>query len=232
MTGTDHDARGTVGTDRSVAGPSSPPAVTAFVCALFLGHDELVRVGALLVLLPLATAFFLGRSRYRLGLVRSIDPRAGRRRPAGPGAARPHQRRPDADRAAAARGPDPLRARHPAPVRGRPDGPAAGSAASATLVRSDVRGKFEVGPMKVRLTDPFGLVELDRTFQTRSSLVVTPRVVAAARRSRSPAPGPGPATTGRGRSRAAAPRTSPCGSTAAATTCAGCTGAAARTPAS
>jgi hypothetical protein len=45
------------------------------------------------------------------------------------------------------------------------------------VVRSDVRGKFDVGPMKVRLSDPFGLVELERTFQTRSSLVVTPKVV-------------------------------------------------------
>ena len=51
--------------------------VTAFVCALVLGHDELVRVGALLVLLPLSTAFFLGRSRYRLGLVRSLLPVPG-----------------------------------------------------------------------------------------------------------------------------------------------------------
>ena len=33
---------------------------TAFLCALFLGHDELVRVGALLIVLPLATAWFLG----------------------------------------------------------------------------------------------------------------------------------------------------------------------------
>ena len=45
------------------------------------------------------------------------------------------------------------------------------------LVRSDVRGKFDVGPMKVRLSDPFGLIELERTFRTRSTLVVTPRVV-------------------------------------------------------
>ena len=44
-------------------------------------------------------------------------------------------------------------------------------------VRSDVRGSSTVGPMKVRLSDPFGLVELDRTFQTTSTLVVTPRVV-------------------------------------------------------
>src|SRR6476469_6786661 len=47
---------------------------TAFVCAMVLGHDELVRVGALLLLLPVATAFYLGRSRYRLGLVRSLSP--------------------------------------------------------------------------------------------------------------------------------------------------------------
>jgi uncharacterized protein (DUF58 family) len=45
------------------------------------------------------------------------------------------------------------------------------------LVRSDVRGKFVIGPMKVRLSDPFGMVELDRTFTSTSSLVVTPRVV-------------------------------------------------------
>jgi hypothetical protein len=45
-------------------------------------------------------------------------------------------------------------------------------------VRSDLRGRFTVGPMRVRLTDPFGLVEMDRTFQSTSTLVVTPRVVA------------------------------------------------------
>ena len=48
--------------------------ITATVCAIFLGYDELVRVGALLVLVPLATAWFLGRSRYRLGLVRTLTP--------------------------------------------------------------------------------------------------------------------------------------------------------------
>ena len=107
----------------------------------------------------------------------------------------------------------------------------AGSARVGYLVRSDVRGRFEVGPMKVRLSDPFGLVELDRTFQRTSTLVVTPRVVplpAIPLR----APGPGPATTGPRAFAAAARRTSPCASTAAVTTCAGCTGAAARTPAS
>ena len=47
---------------------------TATVCAIFLGYDELVRGGGLLVLVPLVAAWFLGRSRYRLGLVRNLTP--------------------------------------------------------------------------------------------------------------------------------------------------------------
>ena len=46
----------------------------------------------------------------------------------------------------------------------------------AYTVRSDVRGKFTIGPMKVRLSDAFGMVELDRTFTSTSTLVVTPLV--------------------------------------------------------
>jgi uncharacterized protein (DUF58 family) len=44
-------------------------------------------------------------------------------------------------------------------------------------VRSDVRGRFEIGPMSVRVSDPFGLVELGRTFRTTVPLIVTPRTV-------------------------------------------------------
>ena len=44
-------------------------------------------------------------------------------------------------------------------------------------VRSDVRGRFEIGPMSVRVSDPFGLVELGRTFRTTVPLTVTPRTV-------------------------------------------------------
>jgi uncharacterized protein (DUF58 family) len=40
-----------------------------------------------------------------------------------------------------------------------------------------VRGRFEIGPMSVRVTDPFGLIELGRTFRTTAPLVVTPRTV-------------------------------------------------------
>jgi uncharacterized protein (DUF58 family) len=43
-------------------------------------------------------------------------------------------------------------------------------------VRSEVRGKYRVGPLSVRLTDPFGLVELTRSFSGVDDLVVTPVV--------------------------------------------------------
>src|SRR6478735_7978984 len=149
---------------------------TAFLCALFLGHDELVRVGALLLLLPLATAWFLGRSRYRLGLVRSLTP-------AQVGAGQ--QARVTLDLTNDGRMPTGLlllEDQIPYVLGTRPRfvvdrmGPK-WKRSVGYLVRSDVRGKFDVGPMKVRLSDPFGLVELERTFQTRSTLVVTPRVV-------------------------------------------------------
>ena len=148
---------------------------TAFVCALFLGHDELIRVGALLIALPLVTAYFLGRSRYRLGLVRSITPAQ---------VSSGQQARVQLDLTNDGRMPTGLlllEDQIPYVLGTRPRfvvdkmGPK-WKRSVGYLVRSDVRGKFEVGPMKVRLSDPFGLVELERTFQTRSSLVVTPLV--------------------------------------------------------
>ncbi len=44
-------------------------------------------------------------------------------------------------------------------------------------IRSDVRGRFEIGPVTVRVKDPFGLVELGRAFRTTVPLTVTPRTV-------------------------------------------------------
>jgi uncharacterized protein (DUF58 family) len=44
-------------------------------------------------------------------------------------------------------------------------------------LRSDLRGRFEIGPLQLRVADSFGLVELARSFSGRSRLVVTPRVV-------------------------------------------------------
>jgi uncharacterized protein (DUF58 family) len=44
-------------------------------------------------------------------------------------------------------------------------------------IRSDLRGKFSIGPLEVRIADSFGLVELGRSFSSTSTLVVTPKVI-------------------------------------------------------
>jgi uncharacterized protein (DUF58 family) len=38
------------------------------------------------------------------------------------------------------------------------------------------RGRYRTGPLRVRTTDPFGLVRLDRTFTATSDVIVTPQV--------------------------------------------------------
>ena len=91
-------------------------------------------------------------------------------------------------------------------------------------VRAEVRGRYVVGPLTIRLSDPFGMCELVRSFSARDMLVVTPVVAAAALPSPSAATGPGRATAGRGRWPLRARTTSRPASTATATTCAGCTG--------
>jgi len=150
---------------------------TAFVCAFFLDQPDLLRVGVLLLALPLVTAFVVGRTRYRLGLVRAISPgqiSAGQ------------QARVELNLTNDGRMPTGLlllEDQLPYVLGTRPRfvvdrmGPR-WRRTVGYAVRSDVRGRFNIGPMTVRLSDPFGLVRLVRTFQTTTSLVVTPRITA------------------------------------------------------
>ena len=92
-------------------------------------------------------------------------------------------------------------------------------------VRSDVRGRYTLGPLAIRLTDPFGMCELSRSFTARDTLIVVPRrsqplpAVRARRRVDGQRREPGPR-----RWPAPARTTSRPASTGTATTCAGCTG--------
>lgn len=43
-------------------------------------------------------------------------------------------------------------------------------------VRSNVRGRYTIGPLTIRLTDPFGLVELRKPSSETGTLIVTPTV--------------------------------------------------------
>ena len=46
----------------------------AMVCGLAIPEPDLIRVGALLVILPLVSTLIAGRSRYRLSCSRTLDP--------------------------------------------------------------------------------------------------------------------------------------------------------------
>ena len=89
------------------------------VAAIIVGHSSVVRIGVLVAALPLLTAWWVGRSRYRLALVRTVSPAARRRRPARHGRAHRLQRVAHADRRAAARGAPPLRPGHAPALRAR-----------------------------------------------------------------------------------------------------------------
>lgn len=149
--------------------------VTALACAVVLGQDDLLRVGVLLAVLPLLAAFFMSRSRYRLGLVRSISPGQ-----VGVG----QEARVQLDLANDGRMPSGLlllEDRLPYALGTRPrfvvDRMGSRWRREVTyVVRSDVRGRFTIGPLTVRINDPFGLVELERAFSSCTALVVTPQI--------------------------------------------------------
>ena len=150
--------------------------ITAIACAVVMGQDQLVRVGVLVAALPLLAAFLIGRSRYRLALVRTVSPQLvsagspakvtltltneGRKHP---GLLMLEDRVPYV-----------LGTRHRFVLEGIGNG---WRRQVSYQVRSDVRGRFEVGPMTVRVSDPFGLVELGRSFRTTVPLTVTPRTL-------------------------------------------------------
>lgn len=150
--------------------------ITALVCALVLGQDSLTRLGALVALLPLASAFMLSRSRHRLVLRRTIEPSVV---VAGEPAL---VRLVVTNEARTATGVLLLEEVLPYPLGPRPRFALNSIAGSwdqplTYPVRPEVRGRHQIGPLTIRVTDPFGLVELGRTFQSTTPLVALPRTV-------------------------------------------------------
>ena len=150
--------------------------VTAIVCAVILDQTMLARVGLLLLALVLITVLVLARNRYRLTLVRTVTPQLV-------SAGQPARVTLTlANDGLAPNGVLLLEDQVPYVLGTRPrfvlDGISQGWRHSVSYqVRSDVRGRFEIGPMSVRVSDAFGLVELGRTFRTTVPLTVTPRTV-------------------------------------------------------
>jgi uncharacterized protein (DUF58 family) len=152
-------------------------AGAAAIAAMLLGEKDLLRVAVLLAILPLLAAWYVGRTRYRLACSRSLEPR---RVPVGT-SARVLLRLQNLSLLPT--GTMLLEDRLPYALGSRPrlvlERLAAQRASSvAYTVRADVRGRYEVGPLVVRLTDPFGLCELVRSFPSVDRLTVVPQVVA------------------------------------------------------
>jgi uncharacterized protein (DUF58 family) len=150
------------------------------VCGLAIPESDLVRIGALLVLLPLVAALAARRSRYRLSCSRKIDPL---RTPAG----QPATVAVRLENVARLRT-GVLLAEDTAPyaLGTRPrfvldEIEPGGHREFSYQLRSETRGRFVIGPLRVRVADAFGLVEINRSFSTTSSLVVTPKIVALPR---------------------------------------------------
>jgi uncharacterized protein (DUF58 family) len=148
---------------------------TLAACAVALGQRDLMRVAVLLMALPLCAVALVSRTRFRLSCTRHLDPQ-----------------RVEAGRTATVRIRLDNVSRLPSGVLLVEDALPYGLGSRPRFVldrvqprglrevsypvSSEVRGRFRVGPLSLRLTDPFGLVELTRSFSAADELVVTPVV--------------------------------------------------------
>jgi uncharacterized protein (DUF58 family) len=149
--------------------------VALTVCALLLGERDLMRVGIFLLALPVIAVIVVSRTRYRLACSRVVDPE---RVPSGR-SARVVLRLENLSRLPT--GVLLVEDGLPYVLGGRPrfvlDRVESRGVREVTYtVQSDLRGRYQIGPLAVRLTDPFGFVELTRRFRNIDHLVVTPVV--------------------------------------------------------
>ncbi|MBI3685767.1 MAG: DUF58 domain-containing protein [Actinobacteria bacterium] len=150
-------------------------AVSAAGCAVLLGEKDLLRVACFLACLPLLAAVATVRTRLLLRCTRQVVPA---RVPVGT----------SAQVVLALENVSPL----PSGLLLLEDGLTHGLGGRHRFVldhlrpgrprevryhvRSDLRGRFRVGPLQLRMTDPFGLVALSRAFTVTDWLVVVPEV--------------------------------------------------------
>nr|BFD90540.1 DUF58 domain-containing protein [Kitasatospora sp. Xyl93] len=151
--------------------------VTAVVCSYLLDQDALLRVGVLLAALPLVAVVVVANTRYRVASGRRLSPRravAGQE-------ARVHLRVDNVsrvptgvllleDRVPYVLGPRPRFVLDRVEPRGHRE--------VSYRVRSDLRGRYPLGPLQLRLSDPFGMCEVTRAFTASDVLTVVPQVQA------------------------------------------------------
>ena len=154
--------------------------LTAMACGVLIPETDLLRIGALLMALPLLSAFGAGRARYRLSCVRRLVPA---RLPAGQ-SAELTIRLANISRLRTGL----LLAEDAVPYElGRKPRfmfhgiGAGGNKEFRYQLGSVTRGRYTIGPLQVRVADSFGLVSITRAFTSTSTLTVTPRIISLAR---------------------------------------------------
>jgi len=147
----------------------------ALLVAMVAGQRDVMRLALLLLILPVVAAVLVSRARLRLSCERSVEPAQvtlgspmrGRitlgqdgRLPAGILMLE--------DEVPRELGPRPRFLVDKADLSWRRE--------VEYPMLGRVRGRFATGPLRVRTTDPFGLVQLDRQFVATSEVMVTPQV--------------------------------------------------------
>jgi uncharacterized protein (DUF58 family) len=143
--------------------------------SVLLGQRDLLRAAVFLVALPLAALAVVSRSRYRLACARSLEP---------PRVEAGHPSTVQLRLDNVSRLPSGVLLMEdalPYALGGRPRFvldkiETRGVREVSYPVRPEARGRYRIGPLSVRLADPFGLCELARSFAASDELVVTPVV--------------------------------------------------------
>jgi uncharacterized protein (DUF58 family) len=152
--------------------------LTAALCGIFIPEPDLLRVGALLLALPLLSAATATRTRYRLSCSRTVSPR---RVPAGTSVTMTLRiTNMSRLRTGLLLAEDTLPFTLAGIIRPRfllDRIESGGTRDYSYQARSDRRGKYELGPLQMLVADAFGLVEVGRAFATTSTLTVTPRII-------------------------------------------------------
>ncbi len=148
---------------------------TALLCGILLGVVDLVRAGVLALAVPAVSALVVLRSRLLLANRRSVEPA----RTESGATVVVHLTL--TNRSLLRVGPLMLEDQLPAQLDGR------ARFVIESLARREsrtvsyrmpglARGRYRAGPLRIRLTDPFHLVDVLRSFTLTSDFVVTPRI--------------------------------------------------------
>lgn len=148
---------------------------TAALCGLLFGEVDLIRAGCLAVAVPLVAAVVVHRSQVTIASRRGVS---HARAPAG---SEVIIQLTVTNRSLIPTGALMLEDRLPARLTGRArfvlDGLNGRETRTVAYHMPALpRGHYDTGPLRVRLTDPFGLIDATRSFTARSRFVITPIV--------------------------------------------------------